>query len=210
VQIAADGYFHALLYVLLAFAIWLVWRRREQLTAPGAGPRFIKFLLIGFGAWQIVDVVVFHWLLGIHNIRVGVDNPIAWDLGWLVVFGVVPLALAMLISPRAKGSGGGDRGVAAASIAITLVAGVWAARPVEAAPNAPTTIVFAPWVSGGEAFAATTRRSSALIWTDVNSGVFVVTGVSESEARQLYQEGAMLITDRGFPPGCFSNFAPRN
>lgn len=208
VQIAADGYFHVLMYLLLALAIWLVWRRRAALAAADAGPRFIQFLLIGFGVWQIVDVVLFHWILGIHNIRVGVDNPIVWDIGWLILLGALPLGLAAVLRAGGQGPRTG-RGAAAASIAITLLAGAWAARPLDAAADTPTTIVFAPWVDRGEAFGATTSRSAALIWADARSGVFVVTGISRAEAHQLYGQGAMIITDRGFPPGCFSNFSPR-
>lgn len=205
VQIAADGYFHVLMYFLLGFAMWLLWRRREALASPGAGARVLQFLLVGFGAWQWTDVVLFHWILGIHNVRVGVENPLVWDVGWLVIFGVAPLLIAWFM--RGHMGGGPGRRTAAAAIILTCFAGGWAARPPADQPDAPVTIVYAPWVKHSDAFAATTDRSDALV--SAAPGVYVVTGISAKDALALYANGALFISNRGFPRGCFSTSPPR-
>ncbi|HEX8660753.1 MAG TPA: DUF2243 domain-containing protein, partial [Brevundimonas sp.] len=115
-QILADGLFHVLMYVIaLGGGIWL-WRQREGLAAPGGSRRLAVGLLAGFGAWNVVDVVLFHWILEIHHIRLDTSQPLAWDAGWLVMLGLVPLALAGLCSGRSASGGGsgGGRGTAVA------------------------------------------------------------------------------------------------
>lgn len=60
--------------------------------AAGGG-RFLAGFLLGFGIWNVVDLVVFHWLLEVHHIRVDAADPLPYDLGWFAVFGVVPLGI---------------------------------------------------------------------------------------------------------------------
>ena len=62
--------------------------------------RLFAMALLGFGIWQLLDVVVFHWIVGIHRIRVDVLNPLAWDLGWIAVIGLPPLLAALLLLRR--------------------------------------------------------------------------------------------------------------
>ena len=92
-QIIADGAFHVLMYVIAAIGLVMLWRARAGLGGPGAGRRLLGSVLLGFGIWQVIDVVVFHWIAGIHRIRVDVPNPLVWDIGWMVVFGVPTLIL---------------------------------------------------------------------------------------------------------------------
>jgi len=54
--------------------------------------------------WHIVDSVL-HWLLAIHRIKVDSPNPLAWDLAWLVEFGLVPVTLAWWLHRRNGGDG---------------------------------------------------------------------------------------------------------
>src|SRR3954454_16857272 len=81
-QILADGLFHVAVYVITALALWLLWRRGQ--SRPG-DRILLAWAAIGFGIWQLSDVVIFHWIIGIHNIRVGVPNPFLWDVGLLIV-----------------------------------------------------------------------------------------------------------------------------
>ena len=91
-QILADGLFHVLMYIVgLKGGAWL-WRRREALAETGGSRPLRKGLLIGFGAWNVVDVVVFHWILEIHHIRLDVAQPLAWDVSWLLGLGLAPIA----------------------------------------------------------------------------------------------------------------------
>jgi hypothetical protein len=61
--------------------------------------------LADLGGWHIVDSVLSHWLMAIHRIKVDSPNPLAWDLAWLVGFGLVPVTLACWLHRRNGGDG---------------------------------------------------------------------------------------------------------
>ena len=88
-QVMWDGYFHAAMYVIAAISLWVLWRLPSSATFTTLLP---AGLLIGFGVWHIVDGVLSHWVLQIHRIRLDTQYPLAWDIGWMAIFGVVPLA----------------------------------------------------------------------------------------------------------------------
>ena len=98
-QVVWDGWFHAAMYALGAAALvglWRLWRRRRQIP----GRVLAAGLLGGFGLWNVLDAVLAHWLLQLHRIRPGAEWPLAWDLGWLAVFGLLPLAAAWALARR--------------------------------------------------------------------------------------------------------------
>jgi len=98
-QILADGLFHVLMYVLAVLALVRLGRAWERGSVPAPGALLVR-MLYGFAAWQAVDVVGFHWLVGIHRVRVDVPNPLFWDVAWLVAFGVPPLLAAWSLRRR--------------------------------------------------------------------------------------------------------------
>src|SRR3954464_7311151 len=59
VQVFADGAFHILMYGLAALGLWFLWFRRKALAVEGSSRRFSGGLAMGFGAWNVVDVVLF-------------------------------------------------------------------------------------------------------------------------------------------------------
>jgi uncharacterized membrane protein len=84
VQILADGLFHALMYLLAALGLWLLWRARRDVGRLARDRRVLADFLIGFGLWHVVDGIVFHWLLGLHRIRMEAENPLFWDLVFFI------------------------------------------------------------------------------------------------------------------------------
>ena len=77
-----DGLFHQLmLLIALAGAFLLYLRLGDGRSAQR--PPLLPGLLIGWGAFNVFDSVVFHWLLGLHNIRPGPD----WLVFDLAFFG---------------------------------------------------------------------------------------------------------------------------
>jgi hypothetical protein len=81
------------------------YRRAEQCkTVAGGG-------LLGFGLWNIADVGFFHWILGIHRIRVNVPDPMAYDLAWFVLLGLAPTIVAWFVLKGGRDEGApNDRG----------------------------------------------------------------------------------------------------
>lgn len=97
-----DGVFHAAMWLVVTVGVWLVWR------AARAGGRtdwraLVGWALVGWGGFNIFDGVVDHWLLGLHHIREGVDNELAYDVAF-VLLGVALCAGGWLLqrSPRSR------------------------------------------------------------------------------------------------------------
>ena len=200
-QVLWDGVFHLLMYVVALAGLVGLWRaqRRSQLRwgRPLAGA-----LLVGFGAWHAVDAVLSHWLLGIHRIRIDSAVPLLWDLAWLGVFGIAPLAVGWRWLRRQGGSGG----IPASAAALVLLAvgsagaGAWALLPPPGQDL--TTVVFRPGAGPVEVFAALEAVDGRLVWSDRAMGV-VVMSVPEERRWDLYRHGALLVSGSG-AAGCFN------
>jgi uncharacterized membrane protein len=134
-QILMDGLFHVAHYLIALAGLWLLWRNRPGVVRGAAsnanlGLGLLGAALLGFGVWQVVDVVGFHWVLGIHRIRVGVPNPLTYDIGWLVAFGATALLAGFVVLRRARddrfggaGPGGGPAATGLAALVLLAVLG---------------------------------------------------------------------------------------
>jgi uncharacterized membrane protein len=81
----ADGFFHlatwacVLAGTVLAVRAW----QRGELAPPW---RFhVGLLLAGWGAFNLVEGLIDHQLLGIHHVRDDLGAPLGWDLGFLAL-----------------------------------------------------------------------------------------------------------------------------
>lgn len=198
-QVLADGLFHALMYLLAFAGLAMLWRTRAELPERAASELW-ALALIGFGTWHVVDTLLSHWITGIHRIRQDADNPLFWDLLWLVAFGLVPLVAGWLL--RRRGGGRGGRPAAAALAVAALVA-----APVAAlGPNGSdeVLVLFRPGTSGAAAFEALARVDARVRWVDASGGLWAVRLPQAGAGRQLYAAGALLVTDTPLALGCVS------
>jgi len=204
-QVLWDGYFHLLMYAIALAGLAGLWRAQRR-GALERGRPLLGALCVGFGLWHAVDALLSHWLLGIHRIRIDSANPLAWDLVWLVVFGLLPLFAGWRWMKRRGGtSGGGGMCGSAAMVlllgAFTTAAGAWALVP---APGQDlTTVVFKPGAGPREVFAALDAVDGRLVWSDRAMGV-VVMAVPKERRWDLYRHGALLVSGSGAPAGCFN------
>ena len=192
-QIAADGYFHAVMYLIAALGLAMLWRNRTAWAVPGVGIRYARALLIGFAAWHVTDAVLAHWLLGIHRIRM-VPDPLFWDLAWLGLFGLVPLLFALMLrrSPRTP------RNATAMSLLLTVMVGgaaLSAARPP--ADAALTTIVFRSGTEPADRFAQLAKLDARIAWSDASGRVIVAELPSRAAHWSLYRNGAIFVSGSG-------------
>jgi uncharacterized membrane protein len=67
-----DGVFHQAMWLVTIAGVVLLYRRLAYGSAA-ASSGLLGGVLIGFGVFNVIDSIVFHWLLGLHNIRPGVD-----------------------------------------------------------------------------------------------------------------------------------------
>jgi uncharacterized membrane protein len=188
-----DGLFHVLMYAIAALALWGVWRTRAGMAR---GRHAAGALLLGFGLWNVADIVLFHWVLQIHRIRVDVSNPLLWDLGWLFVFGVLPLLAGwrLLDGPPA----GQRPGHAAASVAalglLTAGAGLWALQPP---PDQPFTLaVFRAGMDEAAARSAVAPLGAVLL--SMQGGIAVL-DMAPARRWRLYRAGALMVGGTGLP-----------
>jgi uncharacterized membrane protein len=92
----ADGFFHLATWVIVAIAMTLTvkaWQRGR--LAPPWRAHF-GMLLAGWGAFNLVEGIVDHEILGIHHVRDDLGGPIGWDLGFLA-FGALLVIGGMLL-----------------------------------------------------------------------------------------------------------------
>lgn len=96
----ADGLFHVATWICVAVGSWLLYRawRTGRFAAPPHA--HVGMLLVGWGAFNLVEGLVNHQLLGIHHLRDDLGAPLGWDLAFLV-FGIALVVggLALVRAP---------------------------------------------------------------------------------------------------------------
>lgn len=97
-----DGIFHAATYVFVIAGVVVLFREgRSHLRGNWSTQRFIGALLIGFGAFNLVEGAVNHHLLGLHHVNETVPpyQWIYWDIGFLA-WGAAMLVGGLWLSRR--------------------------------------------------------------------------------------------------------------
>lgn len=107
-----DGIFHSATWIAVVAGLVLLWRldRRYDLrwswVLAGA-------LLMGWGAFNLVEGVIDHHILGVHHVRDDLGGPLGWDLGFLA-WGALMLAggYALVTKGRESVTGAGEAATA--------------------------------------------------------------------------------------------------
>ena len=101
VNTLADGFFHVVswLFVVGASVVTLAQWRQGRL-AP-SWTFHLGGVLAGWGAFNLVEGLVDHQLLGIHHVRDDLGGPWAWDVGFLV-FGALLVAAGWVLQERGR------------------------------------------------------------------------------------------------------------
>jgi uncharacterized membrane protein len=193
-QILWDGLFHVAMIGVAIVGLTGLWRGRERLE----GRPLAFWLLVGFALWQVVDVVFFHWILGIHRVRVDRPDPLAWDIGWVVVVGGIPALLALLVGRRGKPLRHAAPCVALLA-AATAGAGWWALQPPPG--SGFTTIVFAKGMDEPAMVGALASAGAEIVDARTDAGVWVV-ALEPGSGGSLYGKGALWVGGLGTPAGC--------
>jgi uncharacterized membrane protein len=95
----ADGFFHLATWACVAMGLVLMaraWRRGETAPPPGA---MLGMALVGWGAFNLVEGLVNHVLLGIHHVRDDLGGPVGWDLAFLASGALLVAGGAALARP---------------------------------------------------------------------------------------------------------------
>src|SRR5687767_13884527 len=108
-----DGLFHASTYVFVLIGLILLWRTARRRHLRWSGKLLAGTMLMGFGAFNLVEGLINHHALGLHHVNETVDRRywIYWDLGFLawgaamLVVGWVLYDRGMKESPAPEGGG---------------------------------------------------------------------------------------------------------
>ncbi len=199
VQILADGLLHAAAYLLAAGGLILLWRGGQVRPADRI---VLGWAVLGFAAWQFADVILVHWAIGLHRVRVDVPNPLLWDIGWLVVLGSLPL-IAGLGLLRGQSRIADRRSPRSSrmmmSIAIIL-AGALSAIPLG---GTATAVVFKNGSEPAETFGAVATAGGRVIWSAPRGDIMIV-DLPTAGRGGLYARGALLVTSASWL-GCFAS-----
>lgn len=101
VGLASDGLLQAAYLVALVAGAFMAadLRRRGALDGGHAAAG----LLVGLGGFQLFDGTVNHKVLGLHEIRYGVENLWAYDLAWIgAACALIAAGLAVLAAVRRR------------------------------------------------------------------------------------------------------------
>ncbi len=96
-----DGFFNASAVLLGVIGLVLLWRAARRPPPLPSSAYFGGLLLIGFGLFNLIEGVIDHHLLQIHHVR-EVANPLPWDLGFLLLLGLLPLLVGWLLTRRER------------------------------------------------------------------------------------------------------------
>jgi uncharacterized membrane protein len=91
-----DGFFHLATWVLVAVGSALAIRawQRGELAPPWRA--HVGLLLAGWGAFNVVEGLIDHQLLGLHHVRDDLGAPLGWDLAFLGL-GVLLIAVGLAL-----------------------------------------------------------------------------------------------------------------
>jgi uncharacterized membrane protein len=91
-----DGLFHALTWLVTLVGIL---RLRSAAVGRAAMPTFQVFagqLILGWGAFNVIEGIIDHHILGLHNVR-EVPNAMLYNLTFLAIGGVLFILLGWLL-----------------------------------------------------------------------------------------------------------------
>jgi uncharacterized membrane protein len=106
-----DGLFHAATYLFVVVGLILLWRTAHQTHLWWSGKLLVSTLLIGFGAFNLVEGLVDHQILGLHHVNetVPTEQWLYWDLGFLV-WGAAMLVGGWVLFRTGLGDSPSERG----------------------------------------------------------------------------------------------------
>lgn len=99
-----DGIFHAFSFIVVVIGIILLWKMLWRRDIDRSGNLLGGGLLLGWGLFNIVEGVIDHHLLKLHNVREITDNVAAWNWGLLGISVVMLLIGYSLINRKGEGS----------------------------------------------------------------------------------------------------------
>jgi uncharacterized membrane protein len=84
-----DGFFHLATWVFVAVGAGLMVRAWQHAELAPPWRAHVDLLLVGWGAFNVVEGIIDHQLLGLHHVRDDLGAPLGWDLAFLALGAVL-------------------------------------------------------------------------------------------------------------------------
>jgi uncharacterized membrane protein len=106
-----DGLFHAFTWLMTLAGVGALWRAGQRSDVAWSTRAFVGSMLLGWGAFNFVEGLIDHQLLGIHHVHPG-EAQVAWDIGFLVLgllqsgigVALIRSGASRSVQPRAAGA----------------------------------------------------------------------------------------------------------
>lgn len=82
-QIMQDGFFHLAVWILTIMGVMLLFRAGRRQAQPWSGKVLLGAILVGWGAFNFVEGLIDHQILGLHHVLPGHPNQFLFDMLFL-------------------------------------------------------------------------------------------------------------------------------
>ena len=98
-----DGIFHSATYLFVVAGLFVLWRTARRRHLYWSTKLLVGTMLIGFGAFNLVEGLIDHQLLGIHHVNELVDAGyrLHWDVGFLL-WGAVMVVIGWMLLKQGR------------------------------------------------------------------------------------------------------------
>jgi uncharacterized membrane protein len=90
-----DGIFHLFTLITTIIGVYLLWRLLRKVNINRSGYLLTGGLLSGWGLFNLVEGIIDHQILKLHNVNEYAMNPELWNVGFLI-FGVLLLLIGWI------------------------------------------------------------------------------------------------------------------
>jgi uncharacterized membrane protein len=91
-----DGMFHVLTWSMCVVGIGLLWSAAKRGARLPSTLSFAGWILMGAGGFNLFEGVIDHHLLQLHHVK-ELPDPLAWDLGFLALGGLLLIAVGWVV-----------------------------------------------------------------------------------------------------------------
>lgn len=98
----ADGLFHAATYLFTVVGFVLLWNALRNPEVRWSGLAFAGLMLAGWGIFNLVEGLINHQILQVHRVKQNAENPMIWDLGFLI-WGAIMLLVGLIVVKQERG-----------------------------------------------------------------------------------------------------------
>ena len=79
-----DGIFHLAVWIMTALGILLLWKAGRRPDVVWSGRVLFGAQCIGWGAFNLVEGIINHQLLGLHHVNGYSESWLVWDISFLI------------------------------------------------------------------------------------------------------------------------------